>query len=289
MEIKVAALIVLYHPDAELLRRNIDACLPQVEHLYVIDNSDHDLNPAIARLCNRENIHYHAFGENRGIAVALNEGCRRSIANGFKWILTLDQDSVIPANTIASFLKVIREHSDLPVGIVSPQVNAFVGDSHEARPTTDKLSKCITSGSLTNLEAYQAIGGFKDKLFIDNVDTEYSFNLRAHGFLILRDNSIVMDHQIGNIRQITLLGRTLFHTTNHNYLRCYYMTRNSLYINRQFASNSDTRGYGSAFVLKLFLKILFYEKDKRRKFISIYQGIRDFQRNVYGKYPHIPS
>lgn len=281
---RIAALIILYNPDIVLLKKNISACLPQAEHIYLWDNSEAASLDIRTLGVNCEKLSYHAYSGNKGIATALNDGCRTAFDEGFDWVLTLDQDSIMPDNMIASFTQIIQRDKQGQIGIITPQINAYAGANHRERQSVDELPKCITSGSLVRLSAFREVNGFKDYLFIDNVDTEFSLNLRLHGYRILRDNSAVLNHHIGNMRPVRLYNKTLFHVLNHNYLRCYYMTRNNLYIHKHFGHMPGTHDYGWNFVMKLFLKILFFEDDKRRKLISIYRGISDFRNGVYGKY-----
>lgn len=61
------------------------------------------------------------------------------------------------------------------------------------------MSPPITSGSLTNLDAWKAIGGFDEKLFIDLVDTEYDIRALMKGYCSYRINTVVLTHEIGHI------------------------------------------------------------------------------------------
>lgn len=280
----IAATIVLYNANLQRLKENISACLPQVERIYLVDNSEH---PCFTESKLQEewgnNIRYIALGENLGIAAALNRGCQEAKTDGYSWILTLDQDSVVPQNLISAFLKNIAE-SPGNIGIITPQVNAHAKDFHQAATSVEELTTCITSGSLTSLEAFTAIGGFNEALFIDNVDTDFSLRLKENGYRVLRDNSVVMAHQIGNIREYKWRGRHLFNVTHHNYIRRYYITRNNLYINQHYAKTFGLKSYGAINLLKQILKILLFEQDKCRKFTSIRHGIYDFRHDIFGKY-----
>lgn len=279
-----AATIVLYNANISRLTENISACLPQVKCIYLIDNSEKPIfsEPMLQEKWG-EKVHYLALGENLGIATALNRGCKAALADGYEWILTLDQDSVVPAGLIEAFEKILAD-GQTNIGIITPQINTHAKDTHKTDASIEELTTCITSGSLTSLKAYTAIGGFNETLFIDNVDTDFSLRLKEKGYQVLRDNSVVMSHQIGNIQEYKWRRRHLFNVTHHNYLRRYYITRNNLYINRHYAKAFGLKDYGIKNLIKQVLKILLFEQDKGRKLLAVAHGIHDFRHGIFGKY-----
>ena len=92
-------IIILYNPDIPLLLKNIAGSSAQVERLYLIDNTENNDRYA-ETLQTIANVSHLTLGRNTGIAHALNEGCRLALEAGFKWAVTLDQDSVLPAGYI---------------------------------------------------------------------------------------------------------------------------------------------------------------------------------------------
>ncbi|MHB8132373.1 MAG: glycosyltransferase, partial [Mobilitalea sp.] len=89
---KIAAGIVLFNPNIDRLKKNIDAILPQVEVLYIIDNNSDNIDLIEKYLQNKNTIILQKNSENFGIAKALNQMCNLANLKGFDWILTLDQD-----------------------------------------------------------------------------------------------------------------------------------------------------------------------------------------------------
>ena len=85
-------IIILYNPDIPLLLKNIAGSSAQVERLYLIDNTENNDRYA-ETLQTIANVSHITLGRNTGIAHALNEGCRLAFEAGFKWAVTLDQDS----------------------------------------------------------------------------------------------------------------------------------------------------------------------------------------------------
>ena len=55
----------------------------------------------------------------------------------------------------------------------------------------------MTSGSLLDLSAYEAVGPFMDELFIDQVDNEFCLRLRAAGFSVLEAGEATLQSPSG--------------------------------------------------------------------------------------------
>ena len=149
-------IIILYNPDIPLLLKNIAGSSAQVERLYLIDNTENNDRYA-ETLQTIANVSHITLGRNTGIAHALNEGCRLAFEAGFKWAVTLDQDSVLPAGYIDACSRFLENKACHRIGIAGVAWNAQdCTENQEA----NRVFRVITSGSLTNLTAWNAIGGF---------------------------------------------------------------------------------------------------------------------------------
>lgn len=234
--------------------------------------------------CSDEHIDYLPLGDNMGIAYALNKGCRIAMEKyEAEWVLTLDQDSDIPINMIKDYLDFIKSNK-INVGMVSPLINVYYGDNKQVTNDVICVNDAITSGSLLNMNAYSIVGGFKDELFIDEVDFEYCYNLRCHGYQIYQLNYVLMQHQLAKTKEYKLFGRHMFYVLNHDKIRHYYMQRNSLYVRNKY--RKEFPNLKMSFIQKIlpFLKILFFEDDKFEKILYRYRGYCDYKHNVLGKY-----
>ena len=222
----LAAVVVFYNPsDANI--QNIKKYEQSVDQLFIVDNSDDD----ITRYQDTKKIKYIKLHENKGIAYALNKGAKEAIAQGFDWLLTLDQDSQITKEIIENLKKYLETHDTKKIGLISPYHD--IQTEEEIKGDEEEMIEVMTSGNIINLEAYKKIGGFKDWLFIDCVDTEYCMNLNVHGYKVLRLNKIKMKHQLGNLKIHTLFGKK-YPCYNHGPIRRYYIVRNNLYINQMY-------------------------------------------------------
>ena len=104
-EARVAAVIVTYVPQPEVLRQLLEALLPQVCGVFLVDNTPEDDGrvPELLASLDDSRIHLHRLGWNQGIAIALNAGIRRAIDSGATHILLSDHDS-LPSDTMVEGL-----------------------------------------------------------------------------------------------------------------------------------------------------------------------------------------
>lgn len=266
---KVLAGIVLYHPDPVRLAENIAAVRGQVDALAVWDNGgmDKSLLPA-------DTVILSENGKNVGIATALNRLCAYAHENGFDWILTLDQDSVVPAGLMAGYAPYT---ADPAVGMLCPCIlDRNYGTMEYDRGSgseTDVVDVCITSASLLRLSAWEAVGGFWDDLFIDMVDFDICWSLQEKGYQVLRVNSQVLYHEIGNSRKVRFLGKENV-VFNHAPLRCYYMARNTLAVGRRHGRIQKCRRMAA----KRILLVNLFEKQKWAKGRMMLKGLLDSRK-----------
>lgn len=278
---KIGAVYVLYNPNISLLQKSLACTALQIEHIYVVDNSDCF---AYEKIDFGSNVIYLSCNGNKGIAYALNLACSKAIEDGCDWVLTLDQDSVIPPNMIKEYSLFLANNAFDHIGLLTSQVNLYDGDNHTPTNTITEVLLCYTSGSFMNLKAFLKIGGFTEELFIDYVDFDYCLNLRLNNYHIYRINSVILEHHLGNITEYKLGGKHLFYVTNHNYIRRYYMTRNSRCVRDKYKQYFPEVDFGfSAFLVAVF-KITFFEKNRLKKYRSICKGYLDYKNGRMGKY-----
>lgn len=284
---KIAALYVLYNPDWGYLINSIESIKDKVDYIFYYANSQIAYSDRKKLLSIKHQSKILGNENNNGIAVALNELCRNAISEGYKWAITMDQDSIMPSYFIDEYEKFIIDNNNNRIGIVCPNFTIGKNSEVEIKDMSMNLDKTITSGACMNLDVFKVVNGFRDDLFIDAVDTEYSWKIRLAGFKIIRLMWLVLEHHIGEHPFfITLFGKRILGVDNHNYLRCYYITRNTLLINREYKELLPKSVKNNRKAFKLFIKVLFFEKDKVRKIRSIFYGIIDYKKNKLGKYNH---
>lgn len=215
----LAVLCVSFEPDIDVLRRQF-AALPGRSSLLVVDNGSmpgvvlalQDLMGTMPRARLLRNA------ENRGLAAAINQGVAelRRTAPQCTHVLLLDQDSEPQADCIERLLQAWAALDDgrMRLGAIGPQLlDADTGTTHgfhqmtswrwrraypaAADTTPVPLANLNGSGTLMRIDLFTALGGLDEALFIDHVDTEWSFRLLAAGYALYGVPQSRMVHRMG--------------------------------------------------------------------------------------------
>ena len=274
--VRICAGIVTYNPDPARLKENYDQIKKQVECVVFCDNGSENTGEIIS-LAAKDDV-FIPLKENKGIAAALNQLCSYAYEKGYDWILTLDQDSVCPDLLVERLCM----HCGDDVAVVGPRIIYKGNEQYSAQYVKDfeDVDWVITSGSLTSTKAWKAIGGFDEELFIDKVDTDYGFRANAEGYKIRRDNTVLLNHELGRMHCVLLFGRTIY-VTHHNPMRIYYQCRNTVYLGTKLGLKHAGMETG-----KIIAKILLFENQKIRKLKSAAKGIHD-GRNLCRHYKRL--
>lgn len=279
---QVCAILVSYHPDAELPRRAA-RILVQAGALVIVDNgSGEATHEMLRRIAADARVSLVLNSANLGIASALNLGVERARALGFAWMLLLDQDSDLHDDMLSSLIEVRAAYPE-PAKVAV--IGADFGGETEPAPAAvwQEAESVITSGSLIPLAVHAAVGPFRDEFFIDYVDSEYCFRARAQGYRVIRTAKPLMSHTIGAPTRHDLLGIAKW-TSNHSPDRRYYIARNDTVMLREYGGYA----FGSWALkslsrrLRTVKRIVLYERSKARKIAAVSAGWWDGVRGRLG-------
>ena len=291
--IKLAACVVLYNPD-DTIFENILTYGNYVDKLIVVDNSLKKNNFLIDKLNEifESKLVYIDNNDNLGIATALNQACDKAIELQFKWILTMDQDSsFINFDHYKKCLEKVQNVNNVALLAANTDKEGYsTCDINECSCNyrEDKFS-VITSANIVNLEYFEEIGRFNDKLFIDMVDYDYCLRINIKKFKILYFPDVFVEHKLGEVHLRTnIFTRKKKYKTEHNAQRAYYISRNSLYLSKNYGKYFP-KEFGMLHILNIVFihdvtKILLYEIDKWNKLKAKFIGLYHFLINRYGKY-----
>jgi rhamnosyltransferase len=278
-----AAVVVTYRPIPEYAA-NVRRYQANVRTLYVVDNSETMPDESRKAFLAIPNVRLIEHGENLGIAAALNSGARHALADGHEWLLTMDQDSIVPDGMIERLEHIAMEEPD--ASIVSPyqQFNSF--QKPPSYPEVQDMPFVITSGNLLNLKIFQSVGPFDENMFIDYVDFEYCLRIRKSGYRILQVNDVILKHRLGS--PVTLhLGRKSISLWTHHPLRYYYRARNRRYLCCKYLKifPSILALAARDTILDIVL-ILISRQEIKTKFHMVMQGRADHKAGRMGRYNH---
>lgn len=277
---EICAGIVTYHPDILRLEDNLRSVTEQVYKVYVVDNHSSNIDEIRKLVSSVANAELLENGHNNGIAAALNQLCGRAEEDGCSWILTLDQDTVIPVDMIETF----KPYTIVPeIGIICPEVY-YEGCGYQLanREGTQNVYACMTSAALTRIEAWYKVGGFREDYFIDFVDNEFCMKLTLNQYRILRVNACQISHQLGESGIKKILGLKVRYS-KHSPLRIYYMARNNYEFIKEYSMHLSVFKEKVKMGYVLMQGILFSD-NKKEAIKYARRGIRDAKKGITGKF-----
>ena len=239
----ICCVIITYNPEKDLISL-INTIISQVDKIIIVDNnSKSECLNIILEIARNERVCAILNNNNFGIAKAINQGVRAAKELGYFWSLTFDQDSKPFENIIDIFSEVILRYNNTQnLGAIGLNyINKGSGkyrtkQRKNPNPLYRKADYLITSGCLFGIDNFIKVGGAREDLFIDNVDTEFCLRMRNSGKTLLITERPGMIHESGvSIKRNLLLIK--MSSPNHNYIRRYYMARNHIILSKEYLFN----------------------------------------------------
>lgn len=288
---KIYTVLVAYNSTKQDLSPAVNELLRQTSFVVICNNSKTDL------IYHHPRIKVLNFGDNLGIAKAQTLGMTWAYDDGADFVLQMDQDSLPDPDMVKllyeSYLALLNAKYN--VGLIGPRdYDRYTKKLHSTRSNPASCQKgkiipefegivfvdsALSSGSLIPKKSFLAIGGMLDELFIDVVDFEYCWRLKANGFLIVRNNKVKIAHRIGEGRKSFL---RIFDIKVPAPIRHYYWYRNALYL---FSRSYVPTYWKVRSVFKMVYKMFFYPlilDNGMERFKYMLLGIKDgFRKKMY--------
>lgn len=276
----ICAAMITFHPDSDVHDR-IERWLSQVESLCVVDNGSPESSLfKIREMAQAGRITLIENSQNLGIATALNQAVRFATQGSFEWLLTLDQDSAPSPDYVEQQILVLKGlESPSRVGIIAGSImESSIIQGHKIADGSGggiRTQFAITSGSLHRTEVFHKIGGFREELFIDLVDTEFCLRLNENNYLIILSKKSILYHVFGN----TSKGKILFFNfTKRIYspTRNYYRYRNGVRLSMEWMTRRPAWSFARIWrLIRLLGNIIFLHDRKLENIKLISMGISD--------------
>lgn len=230
------AVIPTFSPDDALLTR-IVSLAGQVSSIIVVDDGSPAGTALILDRISAAGFEVIRHERNAGIAAALNAGTRHALDHGADYLLTLDQDTALPLDYVASCLHAFSIAGDeTKIGVVcTDRVNGQ--PSIPERWTPEGLGVvriAIQSGFLIGRECLEDCGLFDERLFIDAVDTEFCLRIAQNGYVTVVGPGTDIQHSLGEQALLRPFGIQRYvdgvpaRYEYHGPVRRYYIARNNI-------------------------------------------------------------
>lgn len=241
----IGAIIILYNPDIEQTLHSLNVLLPQVDKVYLIDNSrksNEDRIPQNAK------IKYIPLYNNTGIAAAQNTGIRCLVGDRCDFVLFSDQDSIAEPDTVGKLLDTytfLKSEGIKTGGVGTRAVNIKTGMPYPSKSkeydkvtikkngrqytTATRCSYIRSSISLIETGNFQHAGMFDEKLFIDGVDNEWCWRASKKGYRFYIAENARIRHMLG--KESRKIGNKDISISSE--FRIYYQFRNYIWLFRR--------------------------------------------------------
>ena len=296
----LASIIVTYNPNFLLLATAV-AALPPESALIIIDNASHADSAIEVQLLatNRDRTLFVANKSNIGLAAALNQGAN-VILNVWPetlFLLLLDQDSVPQKGAIAQLIiscqRLMSVHNNF--GCVGPQLvdtnTGLYHGFHSIRnycwirsfpsPASLEPVPCHNingSGTLMPIALFNDLGGLDESLFIDHVDTDWSFKVLAAGGFLYGIPNAIFQHSMGESCTRFWFGRwRTFPLRSPS--RHYYLFRNALWLMHRNYVPTIWKFWATLKLLLTFIVHMVFDRQRLPQMAAMIKGIREGLRN----------
>lgn len=184
-------ILVIYGSDAaeaEAMRTLFAGHDERLQHLFIYDNSPSPHTPpqGVAQ--------YVHDPSNGGLGRAYNTACRYAEAEGYEWLLLLDQDTTFPPDAIDKYESAIATHPE--TDMIAPRHmvagGKYLSPTHyrmktshlqDSVPTGTVAFKdaCpINSGLLVSVKSFTKAGGYDEPVWLDFSDIRFIEKYRKH-------------------------------------------------------------------------------------------------------------
>ncbi len=243
--------MVTFNPDLDVLSREFELVIHQVDKIWLIDNaSSSSLATWVDDLGLHDKLELVQMPANLGLGAAQNAGIQLARSAGATHVLILDQDSQPMPDMVDHLLAASDQlqSAGVPVAAVAPvyadsatgPASGFVrlGWLDFKKQTVlpgqvvVEADFVISSGSLIPVSVLDDIGPMDESLFIDHVDTEWCLRAQSKGYKLFGVPGARMVHTLGD-RRTRIWFLRWRNVPYHAPFRYYYILRNSLLMQRR--------------------------------------------------------
>jgi len=158
-----------------------------------------------------EGVSYFADESNSGLATAYNRALEWAGLHGAEWLLTLDQDTAVPADFFVRMAGATRASTRYAgIGAIVPQIAAagrqlspnwfqfgaiprWYGTGYVGVPSEPVFA--FNSGAMLRVAALKQVGGYDPRFWLDDSDAMIFSKLHEHGKRVYVAGDIQVEHE----------------------------------------------------------------------------------------------
>ena len=279
MEYKVTALFIAFNPELEALKNSVQILKDQGCDICLVNNSKEEISPFF------QSMKVINFGQNKGIAQAQFTGMEWAfLENESDFVLQMDQDSVPSHDLIENLLESWETLASIneKVGLIGSQdidkdtlvaSQAKINKGRQIGKTgLIQVIEILSSGSLIPKSTFFKVGGPDPKLFIDLVDFDYCWRIRASGLKVIKNPTSKIFHKLGD-GQVKVFG--FLSVGLPKPFRHYYSVRNTVYL---ILNGKAPLFWRVTNIFKVLFKLLVYPitlPQGKERLLFILKGLKD--------------
>lgn len=265
--------------------------------LFVVDNASTDDSVEKLKECYGDKITIIQNSENLGGSGGFNTGIRRGYNDGYKYIMLVDNDTVLDKDAVFELYKFLEENKDVGMAgakifqMQRPEYIQEFGlkllfDKFELRgpynnykdnvnfPKVQESDYLATCCLMVRREVIEKIGPMDEECFIYWDDIDWGHRCRLSGFKCYAVGKAKVWHNF-----------TCASKTNLGFSK-YYNQRNSTYFFAKYVLENDIENFAKITLSKFYKFIVGFYCKKQYDMISVIMyALDDFIHNVRGKAP----
>lgn len=292
---QLSCITITFHPDFNLLKAQLNNLPAECIKILVDNASGPDTVSKLKQLISSfQNTYLLENDQNLGLATAINQGVNFVITlpQAPQFILLLDQDSVPEPTSSVILLNAFLElrQQGNPVGCVGPLlVDGKTGLTHGFHqstplrwtrfypsPTDSHPIRCANingSGSLFPVCVFKELDGLDEQLFIDHIDTEWSFRMVSKGYQLWGIPNAIFQHSMGETSlKFWFFGWRVWPVRSA--LRHQYLFRNTILLMQRPYIPNVWKFWAVIKLILTFMIVLLYDKSRFQQMKHMFSGIK---------------
>lgn len=263
--------------------RQIATYIQYIDHLYIYNLTNQDLNEFYQMLKKYDNISFtdcEDFGQVANYQMIYEQLLETQANFG----MIMEQGYYFEENALLTLRRYLIENDYSKIAVATPMplrgCEVLERQAEKVRPCMG----CNFVGALLNLKLFQELGGFKLEYYQTTFDYEYCIRARLKGYSIL----LFQNEVLRNSNYYLIEKRILFFklsTFDYDLMDVYYQTRNRFYLWDEYAAldakyvKVDKKLYKAE---RHELKVR--DPNYRDKFYMMEEARFDYVRGLKGKY-----